>query len=310
MSLDSYIKFFLDEFNKLSFPLFIPVSKGREDYLHFALFHAGWPLKLARVEDHVIPASDGYQIPIRIYTPIINKKLPVLIYNHGGGWQRGDLATHDSICRHLAHHSECIIVAVEWRLAPEYQFPVGVVDSLDVYKWILKHGVDFHMNTSSVGIGGDSAGGNLTTSVFQKIKAEKLPQPQFQLLLYPSLDLACTSDSYEKYAEGYFLSTEHVKKYVSEYLPSQDDLHNPLASPILQKDVSYLPRTHIVYAGYDPLRGDSEKYVDMLKKAGVNVSSKCYEGMIHAFLHMNHTVPAVADALKEIAAVVKEALSD
>lgn len=308
MALDPQIKNFLDIFNKLPIPQDPSVAKGREDYLHFSLFHAGWPLKMARVEDIMVKGTTGHPIPLRLYTPQLHQKLPVFVYIHGGGWQRGDIATHDSICRHLATYGQCLVVSVEWRLAPEHPFPVGIGDCLDAYQWVLRTIESHNGNPQHIGLGGDSAGGNLTASVFQKIKERNIPQPQFQLLLYPSLDLMCTSSSYQEFSEGYFLSTEHVKKYVEDYLPSLDMRLDPLVSPLYQEDVRYLPRTHVVYAGFDPLRGDAERYVKKLKEAGVPVTSHCYEGMIHAFLHMNHSVPAVTQALKEIGAIVKDNL--
>jgi len=289
----------------------ISVEEGRKAYLDFSLFHAGWPLKMARVEDLDALSSDGHhKIGLRIYTPTLGKKLPVFVYFHGGGWQHGDIATHDSICRHLSVYGDCIVVSVDWRLAPENRFPIGINDCFDAYRWVLDHGDKYNMDLSRVGVGGDSAGGNMTGAVFQKIHASKTKMPIFQLLLYPSLDLSCSTWSYGTYKEGFFLTADKMKYYVDHYINSKDDIENPLGSPLKQKDLSYLPRTHLVTAGFDPFHGEGELYANHLKEAGVNVTYKCYESMIHAFLHMNQTVPEVETALQEIAGVLKKALND
>jgi acetyl esterase len=309
--LDPNIKKFLDSINNQPHTLSknIDIAAGREAYLMMALTTAGWPLKLARVEDLTVPTADGsYQIPIRIYTPELNKKLPALVYYHGGGWQRGDIATHDSICRHLAKFAGCIVVSVEWRLAPEHKFPTGPNDCLAVYEWVANNGDKYNIDVNRLAIGGDSAGGNMTAVTAQRLREINIIQPIFQLLLYPALDLSCSTWSYIDFAEGFFLTTERVKYYVNGYLSSPVDVDNPLASPGKQKDLSKLPRTHIVTAGFDPLRGEGEAYVHRLKDAGIPVTYTCYEGMVHAFLHMNHTVPAVEAALQEISGVLKDAL--
>ena len=136
-----------------------------------------------------------------------------------------------------------------------------------------------------------------------------LQQPIFQLLMYPALNLSCSSWSYQEYASGYFLTTENVKRYVKDYIKDDDSLQDPLISPGLQTDVAYLPRTHIITAEYDPLRGEAEAYLKHLMQSDVPVTHHCYKGMIHAFLHMSHSVPAAKTALYEISTVVQEALN-
>ncbi len=142
--LDPHIQAFLQKLeDSASHPhsATIDIAAGREAYLMMALTQSGWPIPLPRVEDLcIVSQQDNYQIPIRIYTPILDKKLPVLIYYHGGGWQRGDIATHDSICRHFAKFAECIVVSVQWRLAPEHRFPIGVEDCMTAYKWLTENG--------------------------------------------------------------------------------------------------------------------------------------------------------------------------
>lgn len=286
-----------------------PVQQGRHNYLNFALAHAGWPLTLARVEDLTIPSSDPeVTIPIRIYTPKLDTKLPVLIFYHGGGWQRGDIATHDSVCRHFAHFAGVIVVSVQWRLAPEHKFPTCPNDCLAAYQWVAKNGHNYNMDTTRIGISGDSAGGNMTAITAQRLRSVSVVQPIFQLMLYPALDLSCSTQSYIDYATGFFLTTERVKYYVANYVRSPDDIPHPECSPLQQKDLSKLPPAHIVTAGFDPLKDEGQAYAKRLQEAGIPTTQKCYEGFIHAFLHMNDSAPAVEVALQEISAEIKKHL--
>lgn len=307
------IQQFLDQFNAfmLTQPKQIPVEAGRLAYEHFSIMQSGIPLRLRRVEDLTIPVSKGSaQIPIRIYTPQLGVKLPALVYYHGGGWQRGSITTHDSICRNLAVKANCIVMSVEWRLAPEHKFPIGLEDCWDAYHWFLEHGPkDYNVDSQRVAIGGDSAGGNMTAVTIQRLKNENKQLPKFQLLLYAALDLGCSMPSYTTYADGYFLSAEHVQYYVDHYLNSRSEIDDPKASPLRAKDLSGLPETHVVTAGFDPLRAEGQAYYEKLKQFGVPTTYQCYESMIHAFLHMTGTVPEVNQIIDEIAARLKEGLS-
>ncbi len=307
------IQQFLDQFNAfmLTQPKQIPVEAGRLAYEHFSIMQSGIPLRLRRVEDLTIPVSNGStQIPVRIYTPQLGVKLPALVYYHGGGWQRGSITTHDSISRNLAVKANCIVMSVEWRLAPEHKFPIGLEDCWDAYHWFLEHGPkDYNVDPQRIAIGGDSAGGNMTAVTIQRLRNENKQLPKFQLLLYAALDLGCSMPSYKTYADGYFLSAEHVQYYVDHYLNSRSEVDDPRASPLRAKDLSGLPATHIVTAGFDPLRAEGQAYYEKLKQFGVPATYQCYESMIHAFLHMTGTVPEVNQILDEIAARLKEGLS-
>lgn len=308
--LDPHLKIFLDQLNQLKYTTDSDtIEKGRRDYLTFALYHAGWPLEIARVEDKRIPSADpDVSLPIRIYTPELQTVLPALVYFHGGGWQRGDIATHDSICRHLANFAGCIVVSVQWRLAPEHLFPIGLNDAIKAYQWVITHGRKFNINTSCVAVGGDSAGGNITAALTLMLRDQLLQKPVFQLLLYPSLDLSCQGQSYKDYAEGFFLTTERVKFYISQYIRSPQDILDPLCSPLKALHLAELPPAHIVTCGFDPLKDEGEAYAKKLQAAGVPTTYHCYESLIHAALHMNDTVPAVEDALQEIAGVLQKGL--
>lgn len=307
--LEPELKSFLQKINHLNPSLkeMGDVEKGRRDYLNFALYHAGWPLPLARVEDKSIPSADPHeQLPIRIYTPKLETVLPALVYFHGGGWQRGDIATHDSICRHLAHIAGCIVISVQWRLAPEYPFPIGLNDAFAAYQWIAIHGRKLNINTSFLAVGGDSAGGNIAAALTLILRDQPIEKPVFQLLIYPSLDLSCQGQSYKDYAEGFFLTTERVKFYISQYIRSPEDIHDPLCSPLKAPLLGGLPPAHIVTCGFDPLKDEGQAYAQRLQDAGVPTTYQCYESLIHASFHMNDTVPFVQNALQDVGEVLQQ----
>lgn len=288
------------------------VKEGRLAYEKLAAYQSGPMVSVRRVEDVSVPSTDkdGHAIPIRIYTPEVGKKLPVIMYHHGGGWQRGSLNTHDSICRRLATKTGCIVVSVDWRLAPEHQFPAGLNDAYDVYNWIADgKGGEFNMDGSRIAISGDSAGGNVTAGLALKLKQEGKNMPKFQMLFYPSLDLTMSTESYKKFEKGYFLTAAGVKEYRDGYFPAEHHT-NPLASPALATDLTGLPPTHVVVAGNDPLRDEGESFAEKLKNAGVDASHKAYDGMIHAFLHFTGAIPEMEDHFDEWATMFKKYLRE
>ncbi|MFN7710613.1 MAG: alpha/beta hydrolase [Holosporales bacterium] len=312
--LDPAVQKFLDAFNQIPKAVLdnMSISDGRTAYLNFALMNGGEPLRMARVEDtDIVSPRTQQKIPLRIYTPILNRKLPALVYFHGGGWHRGSIATHDSICRYLSTHAACIVVSVEWRLSPENPFSTGLDDCLDAYLWAHKNAQAYNMDPQRIAVGGDSAGGNMTAVTTQRLRDEKHgPQACFQLMCYPATDLTCSFPSYDTFAEGYFLTKDRVIAYATDYVKDKVALDHPMASPLKAKDFRDLPPAHIITAGYDPLRDEGHAYFEKLQAAGVPATYTCYESMIHAFLHMSGASPAVKEALIEIATVLKNALYD
>lgn len=302
------IQKFLNEYNELmkTMPKEIPVEDGRWAYEVFAMTHAGVPLKMRRVEDVTAPSSDGtFQIPLRLYYPEVGKPLPCLVYYHGGGWQRGSINSHDSICRNIALKAGCVVVSVEWRLAPEHKFPIGPNDCRDAWLWVREHAKELQIDPERIAMGGDSAGGNMTASTVRRLLDEKGPLPCFQLLFYPALDLTASTKSYRIFETGFFLETQRVIYYVDHYINSAEDLKNPLVNPKVQKDLKGIPPTHIVNAALDPLLYEGVDYAKRLREAGVEATHSTVDGVIHAFLHMTRTVPSINKVFDEIAEVLK-----
>jgi acetyl esterase len=260
------------------------------------------------VSGRTIPGPGGApDIPVRVYRqygaglaagPDGQSGLPAIVYFHGGGWVAGDLESHDASCRMLAAVSRCLVVAVDYRLAPEHPYPAAVDDAVAAYRWVQLHHEELGTASGLVGVMGDSAGGNLAAVVAQRTRAgaggstsgtsdtSDVPAPVVQGLIYPALDARLQSDSVASMGEGLFLTRANMEFYRSQYLPHQSDWESPGASPLLADDLRGLAPALVVTAGFDPLRDDGAAYAAALRAAGVEVEYRCYDDQIHGFMGM------------------------
>lgn len=238
------------------------------------------------VTERRIPGPAGH-IPVRIYRRLGRPEpVPAIVYLHGGGWVTGDLDTHDGSCRLLAHESECVVVAVDYRLAPEHPFPAAIDDAVAAYRWVHDHALELGTEPGRVGVMGDSAGGNLAAVVAQVTRDTDVAPPTAQCLVYPATDALFREPSHELFAEGFFLTRESMEWYRSVYLPDPSDWDSPLASPIEADDLSGVCPALVVTAGFDPLRDEGRRYAERLADAGVTVRYRCYDDMVHGFFGM------------------------
>ena len=237
------------------------------------------------VRDLSIPGPDGPEMPldVRAYAPPGDGDRPVLVYFHGGGWVRGDLDTHDGLCRLLAEAADCVVVSVDYRRAPEHPFPAPVRDAYAATAWAAEHAGVVGGDPDRIAVGGDSAGGNLAAAVTLLARERAGPAIDHQVLLYPVTDYDLDTDSYRANAEGYLLSRASMRWYWDRYLDDELDGANPYASPLRAPDCSGLPSATVVTAGYDPLRDEGAAYADRLREAGVEVTHADYPGMVHVF---------------------------
>ncbi|MDF0725410.1 alpha/beta hydrolase [Cytobacillus sp. S13-E01] len=237
-----------------------------------------------KIENKTIEGANG-DIDIRIYTPKGEGPLPVLVYFHGGGWVIGDLDSHDPLCREIANTAQCVVVSVDYSLAPEHKFPTAVNDAFAATKWVYENAGSINVDSSRLAVGGDSAGGNLAAAVSYLAKQEGAPSITYQVLLYPATNFGNT-ESYQLFSEGYFLTKSAMNWFRDCYLNGPEDVRNPLAAPLQIEDKRDLPRALIITAGFDPLRDEGKAYADSLSGAGVETEYKCYDGMIHGFVSM------------------------
>ena len=266
---------------------------------------AGVPEAVEKVENRSIPVPGG-EIPVRIYTPAGEGPFPALVYYHGGGWVIGNLDTVDVPCRLLANRAGCVVVSVDYRLAPEHKFPTAAEDAYAAAKWVAENAASIGVDPERVAVGGDSAGGNLATVVALMAREQRGPALAYQMLIYPVTNHSYDTDSYRENAEGYFLTKNTMEWFWNHYLRDEQDGQHPYASPLLAEDVSGLPPALVITAGFDPLRDEGEAYAERLKAAGVPVEATRYDGMIHGFFWMpgvlvegNNAINQAANALKQ-----------
>lgn len=260
-----------------------------------------------KVEDRKIPIPGG-PMPVRIYTPSSGGRLPVLVFFHGGGWVLGDLETHDAPCRTLANAAGCMVVAVDYRLAPEHKFPAAAEDCYAATKWVVLNAATLGGDPTRIAVGGDSAGGNLAAAVTLMARDRGAPSFTYQVLVYPVTDYAFTSASYRENADGYLLTTDLMQWFWHHYLPTEGDGQNPYASPLRDtREAEKLPPALVITAEFDPLRDEGEAYAARLRKAGVPVVLTRYNGMIHGFFSLGTVLEQGKKALAEAAAGLRAA---
>jgi acetyl esterase len=248
----------------------------------------GEPEKVAEVIDRVV-ATDAGDVAVRSYRPLGvpagGRTLPVVVFFHGGGYVLGDLDSHDGIARALANGSRSVVVSVDYPLAPENKFPAPVNAGYAATKWIADNAEELGVDPGRLAVAGDSAGGNLAAVVALKARAARQPHVGFQLLVYPDLDFRRTNSSITEFAGKYGnISRAAQRWFMDHYLTTEDDKLDPLVSPLLEPDLSELPPAFIITAEYDALRDEGEEYGRRLAAAGVPVTVRRYDGMIHEFL--------------------------
>lgn len=243
-------------------------------------------LELAEISDMTIRGPGG-DLAIRLYRPAGEGVKPALVYFHGGGWVIGSLASHDGACRRLAEVSGCVVVAVDYRLAPEYPFPAAFDDSYAATKWLVAEAASLGIDPTRVGVAGDSAGANLAAAVTLKARDEGGPALAVQVLIYPATRFDAETPSIIRNAEGYGLTTAAMRWFSAQYIPDPVLRQSPLASVMNAKSVSGLPPALVVTAEFDPLCDEGEAYAARLHDAGVPVRAIRYDGTIHGFLRFN-----------------------
>jgi acetyl esterase len=268
----------------------------------------GTPAAVAQVEEITI-AGPGGQLPLRIYTPAGTGPFPLLIYLHGGGWVFGTLDQSDNVCRYFTSKVGCIVISVDYRLAPKHKFPAAVEDAYCATQWAAENAKRLKGDPARIAIGGVSAGGNLAAVVCLMAKDRRGPPLVFQLLAYPPTNIATLETaSYRDFARGYGLGKSHVKWYRTQYLGKEEDGKSPYASPLLADDLSNLPPALVLTGEFDVLRDDGEAYAKRLKQEGVPARYIRYADMGH-IAHWTMESGQAGDALHQAALALDSAFS-
>ena len=234
---------------------------------------------------------------------------PLVVYYHGGGHVIGDLDTHDQPCRLLSREIPALVLAIDYRLAPEHQFPAAVEDALAAFRWAAAEAVRLGADPSRIAVAGDSAGGNLAAVVCQLSLAGGGPTPAFQALVYPVTDYSAERPSYALFGEGFFLTREEMHWYRRNYFAAPEDRADPRASPIRAADLAGLPPAHVVTAGFDPLRDEGEEYARRLEEAGVPTTLRREPDLVHGFINAAGLGGRAREAAEGIAAAIGSGLT-
>lgn len=262
---------------------------------------------LRSVRDVEVPGPAG-AVRCRIYSNRDDDNQPTFVFLHGGGWIGGDLETHEVLCREIAYASDCAVIAVDYRLAPEHKFPAHFDDCLAACTYFIEHAAQFGLDKRRLVIGGESAGGNLAAGVVQAMRARPGDQPILQCLVYPALDLRLATRSFAEMQPPAFSAAE-AAWCLDQYLSSPSQVLDLRASPALAPDLSGLPPAYIVTAEYDGLRDDGENYALSLARAGVAVQLRRYRQVTHGFMSMPPSYGVTSSAINDLCRALRDAIA-
>ncbi len=252
-------------------------------------------------------AGPGGPLTLRIYTPRGAGPFPLMSFFHGGGFVLCSLDTHDGMCRNLCAGIGCVVVSVDYRLAPEHKFPAALDDCLAATRWTAEHADELKGDATRLMVAGDSAGGNFAAVTALRARDEGGPRLCAQMLIYPvtdhySADLPSMRDN----AEGYGLTRAAMRYYWDHYLNDASEARHALAAPRHAASLANLPPTLIVTAEYDPLRDEGEDYGAALVRAGVPVTLRRWLGVNHGFFFFPGVVERATSAVDEACAWARD----
>lgn len=261
------------------------------------------------IRDFTIPGPDS-PLRMRHYRPAVQGKAPLLVFFHGGGFVVGDIESHDGLCRMICRDAAIHVLSVDYRLAPEHKAPAAVDDCVAAYRWARGHAAELGAEPSRIGVGGDSAGGNLAALVALRSRDEGIPQPVLQVLLYPVLDLSEETQSRKLFSDGFFLSKRDRDWFTEMYLGGTDaTADDARISPLKAGDLSGLAPALVLTAGFDPLRDEGNEYAAALRSAGVVVDHRQFDALTHGFASVAPFGGGSADAITATVSAIRAHLS-
>lgn len=266
---------------------------------------------LERVEELSIPARDGALLPARLYASsprqaVAAPGLPLLMYLHGGGFTVGSVQTHDVLCRELARLAGCMVVSLDYRLAPEHRFPTASDDAWDALVWLAEHAGELGGDARRLAVGGDSAGGTLAAVNAILARDAGLPMA-LQLLIYPGCTAHQDTDSHRRFGHGLVLESEAIDWFFGNYVSSPAEREDWRFAPLLAPDVDGVAPAWVGLAECDPLVDEGVQYADKLRAAGVPVDLEIYRGVTHEFIKMGRAIPEARRAHADAARALREA---
>lgn len=300
MALDPIIKQIIHEYGKLQLPSISTLTPDEARQQLLSIYKPDeFQIPLAKIQGYKVPGPER-DIPIRIYWPSEESHAPALLYFHAGGFVIGSLNTCDIRCQLLAYYTGCVIISVDYALAPENPFPAAVEEGYAVLQWMHDHFSEFGLDFDRIGVCGENSGGTIAASLCLMARDRQGPPIRYQLLLYPLLDNRLDTLSHEKFGKDYLLTQDIITWYWKHYLSRPDDAKNPYAVPARAEDLSHLPPAQIISAEFDPLRDEARNYANRLRDSGVPVHHHCYAGLIHGFLNMYGSATKVELVLADV----------
>jgi acetyl esterase len=283
-----------------------PVAQIRENTkLHIALKQ---PLLQIHSVDHRSINGPTSKLPIRIYRPSEENNLPALVFFHGGGWVLNFLDIYEPALRKIAKNGNFVIIAVDYQKAPEHSYPAPLDDCYATLKWVIENAKDLGVDLAAIGVGGDSAGGNLASSVALKASNEQLISLAFQLLIYPCNDYQMNYPSATNYSQGYGLTTQAMKWFWDQYLSKVEDREDPYAVPVKANSLRGVAPAILIAAEFDPLTDDVKNYYQKLIKDSVPAIYKEFAGQIHGFFNLSGVTDDAESLYSEIAKEINAVL--
>ena len=276
-----------------------PLAEIRENTkLHIALKQ---PLLQIHSVDHRSINGPTSKLPIRIYRPSEENNLPALVFFHGGGWVLNFLDIYEPALRKIAKNGNFVIIAVDYQKAPEHSYPAPLDDCYATLKWVIENAKDLGVDLAAIGVGGDSAGGNLASSVALKASNEQLISLAFQLLIYPCNDYQMNYPSATNYSQGYGLTTQAMKWFWDQYLSKVEDQEDPYAVPVKANSLRGVAPAILIAAEFDPLTDDVKNYYQKLINDSVPAIYKEFAGQIHGFFNLSGVTDDAESLYSEIA---------
>ena len=281
-----------------------------------AAYAASWDVlqppaaEVGSVRDVTIAGKAG-DLRLRVYRGIgtqAGEPLPCLVFLHGGGWVIGNLESHDRICRCLANRARICVVAVDYRLAPEHRYPAAVDDCVTALEWVAGNAGTLGVAPGRIGIGGDSAGGNLAAVLALMGRDGSAPPAMFQALLYPVVDLTAASASYRRVTSGVPLTAATMHYFIDHYTPAASDRLDWRASPLLAKSLAGTPPALVLTVAHDPLCDEGVAYARRLEDDGVRVTALHLSDHMHGMLMHGKLVQAGNVILDFVGAAIGDAL--
>ncbi|WP_298214287.1 alpha/beta hydrolase [Acidocella sp.] len=285
----------------------LPPAEARRNYAIRRDLVQPPPPPIAVRRELTMPGPGG-ELRLRLYRDAAEDGalLPGLVYFHGGGWVLGDLDSHEGLCRQLARGGGCVVLSVDYRLAPEHPFPAAVEDAAAAFRWAAAEAGTLGIDSSRLAVGGDSAGGNLAAVVAQMARDGALPPCDFQLLLYPATDLAADTPSYVRVPEDMPLSGRIMRWFINQYTPDPTLRADPRASPARAASLAGTAPALVLTCGEDPLCDEGRAYADRLEAEGVAVTALHLADQIHGILTMGRLISAVSGVVEFCGATLRQ----